>query len=914
MSKTQSSPTARRNLPRAVRWAIFLGVTVGALVGLLALPAPWSTLAFVLLALGSALVARMARAHRVALRLPRGYTVPRAVRWAIFLGVTVGALVGLLILPAPWSTLAFVLLALGSVVAARRTRKPHVTAVPRAASGDAVGPRSVFRTVTSLPVRAGLLIALIGAAAVIAVVIVLRALAGFAGEWAAHRRLAPVRRVLRGVGRSVPALGTAVFLRLRDPGPRRDAVEVAHTQRRVRAWWVLLEIAVLVASSLLATHEFGNLNEARKVYGGEGEWLTSSAQFAALSLRRYHYLPLWQPYLESGEPLIESPFSFVLNPFSVGPSLLLGGVNGIKFAVIVTALLAALGGWTLGRVLGLGSLGRVVLGLLMLGKGNMVGMIGSGYFQLGVTQAYFPWIIAGMLAVLRYKRRRWPPVLLALSFTLMFFGGNIWYTLPMLLSLLALTAAYTLHPRARRIDWAALRRAAFAAVLTVGLSAVLLLPVWLNRDRIGDHPDDRTGGFPADPIKVIEQFYNGSKDVYLRGGAPGQLQFYYSYTSPAWFLLLIFVAVPFARPFRYRSMARLWGVALLLGGVCLLWGMGGHPIMRWVYQHVPGLGQWRFVGRALAVTSFWLAVLIAVRVDALWCQINRARWWRGRRFFVRWPVRGVQVSATLLLSVASLAAARDVVRHWTDFAGLSDADRLDTPCLIWLRDHFPDDPALAVYRYNYEVVTPFLDEGVRLANIEADYRPIPLPSTQGNFDWTALLPRYGLTWDENIRQFLYDNGYTMIADSPDSFNNGYPCLYVKDDAFPYAFTVSQAVLWEVEGANLGSDRVQPVDVYRRLPDRLTLVVQAGTEPLVLTVQERAFPGWQVTVDGRRAKLESVGGLIGVVLPEDGDWHTVRFRYRPPLFFLGSVITLVTAALVTLYLLRAEGLWRRRKAR
>ncbi len=834
----------------------------------------------------------------------------RAVRWALFAAVTVGALVGLLVLPQPWSTLAFAVVVLGSLGVARRAR-------PAASGARHPAPPSPLRKTEpvrlSLARRAVLLVTLIGVAGPIALVIAARALVDLLSNRIGRVRTFSSQGGATGRTALGAALRGAITQRLRDPGPRRDAIEVSHTQRRIRAWWVALELAVLVASSLLATHEFANLNESRRLYGGEEEWLTSSAQFAALSLRRYHYLPLWQPYLESGEPLIGSPFSFVLNPFSTVPSLLLGGVNGIKIAVIVTAILAALGGWVLGRVLGLGSLGRVTLGLLMLGKGNMVGMIGSGYFQLGVTQAYFPWIVAGMLAVLRYKRRRWPPVLLALSFTLMFFGGNIWYTLPMLICMIALTVAYTLHPRARRIDWAALRRVTFAAALTIGLSAALLLPLWFNRGRIGDHPDDQTGGFPADPVKVVEQFYNGSKDLYLRGGAPGQPEFFYSYISPAWFLLLIFVAVPFGRPFRYRSMSRLWGVALIVGGVCLLWGMGGHDIMRWVYQHVPGLGQWRFVGRALAVTSFWLGVLIALRVDALWCQINRARWRRGRRWLVRWPVRGVQFAVSMALIAASLVAARDVVRKWTEFAGLVDVDQLDTPCLDWLRDHHSDDLALTVYRYNYGLVTPFLDEGIRLANIEADYMPIPLPSTQGVFDWTNLLPRYGLTWDENIRQFLYNHGYTMLADSPDTFHNQYPCLYVKEDAFPYAFAVSQMMLLQGQGPTLTSDDVQPVDVYRRLPDRITLVIQSSVEPLVLTVQERAYPGWQVIVDGQRTKLESVGGLIGVVLPDDGNWHTVLFRYRPPLLFLGSAITLVTAAFVTLYLVRAEGLWRRGRA-
>jgi hypothetical protein len=98
----------------------------------------------------------------------------------------------------------------------------------------------------------------------------------------------------------------------------------------------------------------------------------------------------------------------------------------------------------------------------------------------------------------------------------------------------------------------------------------------------------------------------------------------------------------------------------------------------------------------------------------------------------------------------------------------------------------------------------------------------------------------------------------------------------------------------------------PITNFVQYPDQIGLAVDASpNESLVVTVQEVAYPGWMVEVDGEPARLESVGGLLGVVLPAGSGQHIVHFAYRPPLLFLGGVITLMTAVVCVGYLLRAD---------
>jgi uncharacterized membrane protein YfhO len=75
---------------------------------------------------------------------------------------------------------------------------------------------------------------------------------------------------------------------------------------------------------------------------------------------------------------------------------------------------------------------------------------------------------------------------------------------------------------------------------------------------------------------------------------------------------------------------------------------------------------------------------------------------------------------------------------------------------------------------------------------------------------------------------------------------------------------------------------------------------------VLVVGETAYPGWEVSVNGESAPLESVGGLMGVTLPDQLTGTTqVIFSYRPYWLYVGGVITLMSALVFATYLLQLD---------
>lgn len=693
------------------------------------------------------------------------------------------------------------------------------------------------------------------------------------------------------------------------------ALELPAVSRR----WLAVELLLVLAVTYFAAQDFITADSSRWYSGREAQWLTSSAYAAADGLREYGRLPLWQPYLEQGEPLLENPFAFIFNPISSGPSLLVGPEMGLRISVFLSVLVAGLGGWFLGRMLGLSWVGRVLLAGLLIGKGNMHTMINNGYFQLGVSQAYIPWVIGGTLAVLRLPRARWPVALTAVFAALLYFAGNLWYVLPTGVGALSVAAVYTFGAGGRWLDGQAIRRLLLAAALAAGIGAVTLIPLVAHFHRIGGHASEIRAGWEVPIEQVAPLFFNADRDQPLFIYFPmhneywlyplwGQDEFYFSYVAPWWWLAALLL-IPLYRSGRDPNR-RFWVLVLISFLLGIVWGTGGNPLYLWAYRELPLIGQWRFVGRALAVSSFWLAALVAMRADALWLLIRRTDW---AGLLPRWPgvnpARVPLLLGALLLGLSGLAVY-DVNRQWRLFDDtLQEPLILPAQCLEWLRQKHPSEQ-LTVWQQNYHTIIPFLRLGIRTWNVQADFEILPDPSTVGSPELNLNLarPRYAMP-EPLFRPVMTYNRYRIIPGSPRGEDQR-PCLYEWDGGLPYAYMIEPSVVENIalpvalKDWELPYDQFIPITTLERRDDQIALIVP-GQRPreMLAAVAERAYPGWTVQVDGQSAQLESVGGQIGVRLAPGVDPVQVYFEYRPPLLMLGGVITILTSLLCAAYLLR-----------
>jgi hypothetical protein len=139
-------------------------------------------------------------------------------------------------------------------------------------------------------------------------------------------------------------------------------------------------------------------------------------------------------------------------------------------------------------------------------------------------------------------------------------------------------------------------------------------------------------------------------------------------------------------------------------------------------------------------------------------------------------------------------------------------------------------------------------------------------------------------------------------------------LWYNSDNLPYAFSAPVSVFETNDVAQVTSN-YSPVEVLSFEPEYNALRAANPTDaPIAVVAQTIAYPGWQARVNGQPAQLESVGQLLGVILPPNTPETIIEFIYYPIVFEIGGLITVATTVILILYLLQVDVRFRRWRAR
>lgn len=678
-------------------------------------------------------------------------------------------------------------------------------------------------------------------------------------------------------------------------------------------WLIVLELAVLLIAAGWALSDLLDLNPMLRLRGTEYEYLTSSAFTVAQAWSEHGYIPMWQPYFSYGEPLIEWGFSSVLSPLVTFPALIFGAINGIKISLLLHVMIGGVGGWVLGRVLGLGTVGRVLLGLLMIGRGNLAGLMSEGFFQLTVSQAFMPFALAAVFAIIRFPEKRYPVILMGAAFALQLFTGNVYYILPTALIAASVMLFYAVElerdPSGRlrlKADRRLLIRFVVAILFAVLLSTAVLLPLVIQSDYVVGHVPlgaRQWAAWRRDLLQIFTQFFAGTSDRYT--GVMRTPQDYHAYVLPAWFALAIFVLLPPIRRLHresFENSRRFWVLALFWIVFFILWAVALNPIIVTLSQSfLTILGRWRYPARMIAPAAFLIAVLAAVRIDGLWQAIARGRAWLSRAF-------------AAIIIAASTAAAFDVIAAgWKQFGGTQlYQEWFIDECIDAVQAAYPDRH-LNIVHLPYTDVYTYLERHARLTLIGTRIYPAPItPTLYPSLMLTDTLADFAMAFDQNERQWVGELGFQPI---PQTVLAGetYPCGYINPDALQYAFTIPLDSLNALADQaphiqTLPASAVIPIQPLSRIYDHITFGIRADpSQPLVVVAREVAYPGWQVEINGQPAQLESVGGLIGVVLAPNSDAapQFIHFYYRPPLLIASMIVTILSGFAGIVFLLHLD---------
>lgn len=376
----------------------------------------------------------------------------------------------------------------------------------------------------------------------------------------------------------------------------------------------------------------------------EHERLSGVLYPVKIGLEKYGHIPGWNPYMGMGEPIINNAFSYLFNPFHSLPVLLTESfMQGTKLATFIALLIAGYSMWAFAWAVGIGAVGRVMAGVLYMTCGSIAGKFHAGHFQLALSLAWPPLVLAGLWWTL-HSRNRLAPVCLGVAFALLFFAGNIYYVLHTLICCVVVILVYftaqmvsNKNPRGWKLVTGnvPLRRTILAFGFAFGLSAIQFIPVWLTRAYvIHDNQVINPDGTLEGHYSLAQTFTNlvlPWPEWEAQNSQTMSAAVDYAFIGDMVFVLIGLGGVMLAGRWfvQRRSGAHNWRLAtgstaqgilcgLILAPMMMWWATGQSSILQWMYAHVPLLAEFRFVGRALAIAGLWWIMLAAISADLLW--------------------------------------------------------------------------------------------------------------------------------------------------------------------------------------------------------------------------------------------------------------------------------------------------------
>ncbi len=407
-------------------------------------------------------------------------------------------------------------------------------------------------------------------------------------------------------------------------------------------------------------------------------WGTPSLQFlpwreAAFQMVRSGRLPLWNPWLGMGAPLLANYQGALLYP----PTWLLfvlsslGGIEwhawGQMVIVALHWLIAGIGMAQLARRMGMGPLSQAISGL-SFGLGSYL-VTRSGFLSINVAVAWVPWVAnySGRLASdrMRHGESRYAILLkLVLVITLQLLAGHAqtaWYTLLFVLLWSGYWAwidafdSSDSQNRDRKDVWAHLIRVikswllvGLSYILAAGLAAVQIIPTaeyLLESQRSGAVGFETAMTYSFWPWRLLTLLAPGLFGSPVSGDYWG----YANYWEDALYigllpLLLAFAALAFwlsARIRRKNDQQSLpvdlhehqprWEAVpflICISLLSLLLALGKNtPVFPWLYRHVPMFDMFQAPTRFTLWMAFSLPLLAGFGAQAWRRPQKRALYW-----------------------------------------------------------------------------------------------------------------------------------------------------------------------------------------------------------------------------------------------------------------------------------------------
>ncbi len=642
--------------------------------------------------------------------------------------------------------------------------------------------------------------------------------------------------------------------------------------------WAIIALAVWAFCSGIL-----DVGQNTRLPGNETEIIQSLDWTLYNALSLHGKFPLWNTYLQTGLPYAADPMLHIYNPINTLPVLLLGVRDGFKVGLCLSFLLAALGAWRLGAVLGMGRAGRLWVALMVAFAGQPVARFFQGQYLFILGFAWIPWVVSSLITVTK-TRRRSDMALAIFSLALLYFSGNAYYAFYMffifVLYVLIAVVRFQLQKPFLKIDFGLMGRFLVVSVLTTGVIAIQLLPFLEFSPRL--NASIEVAG--SHSLRQIFWDYT-SKDTY-RPDAFNQLparEEFYAYIGLAPILALSLLPIAVLKRERW-SLLFLASVVFFV----LLWI--DPNILPWYTTFLQSKITWQFrhLLRILIYGSLALIFLAGLGIDTLWklfsdeLALQNHSIWQKLRLSAGY-------AGKLALAIFMVLSVLDLYQTHRQYITTQPAPTTAYTAMRWLRQYDHSEYFVRLNPNNQLQDAPI---AANLRFIEAWYHfgDIRALNEQANTRLLRAYPNYIAQHRTNPPPSLPE--VTLIKQIEDYH------IYQAPQSLPYAFSVLNERLQSSSGAQeLQRKDVLPQSAFIPGPNRVE-VVASGEPGHTLVVLISKYPGWQVDMDGQRQPLKNIGGYLAVDLAPGV--HKYTFSFRPISFFIGLFLsTLFTG--FTLYL-------------
>ncbi len=581
------------------------------------------------------------------------------------------------------------------------------------------------------------------------------------------------------------------------------------------------------------------------------------------------HLPLWNPYASFGTPFAANPQSCLFYPFSA--IWMVGDfTRGLNMYILFHLALAAFSTYFFMREHEAAKAPSLLSGCVFSLGGYAMSTVRLTISLCSV--AYFPFVLVLFARALKSKDFRWKAGTAGVLL-LQYLAGDP--------SINGVTLGVCFMMGALR-GWRGLLVFLETALLFLVLGAFQIIPfaefVSLSSRPVADYAAASKWSFP--PTNLWELIVPPTVRVSTRVTKEGMPWLENAYAG----LVAVFLSLFCLR----RNVRRFEKKLFLLCGAGLLLAFGRYGVVHaLLYRFVPLFSLLRYPERFLFLAFFSLACLAG---------LGLAYFSRGRRW-IFFAVALLMVADLVLANTALHTVPLKVFQAKPENVRVVMSDPglfrvMASPQMLNKAYHPNENTSLetelADRRDQFFPNLPQADrlhslwsyESVYLRNVQALLQSFigREPSDAKRF-WDRWNIRYIASPAEAVPGLERAN-VTVAAN-----------LFRNADAWPRAYFVPEArIVAEADGLQVtGEEMPQAVEVTRYESDRVEMRVEAP-QNVWLIFTDAFYPGWRVSVDGKRAKIVRAQKAFRAVWIETGI-HQVEWTFKPLSLQIGSLLSL-----------------------